>query len=330
MAGADGRNTDGPVRRRRTRTTVCWAIAAGCAGWAVLRLAAPARGPLVQALAFTPYAALAALAGTALLLGLRRWRPALLAGLAALALAGAVLPRMLPDPGPAAGGPTVRVLTANLWLGNADPGALVDLVRDNRVDVLTVQEFTPDIAAALDRLGLAELLPYRQLNPEVGSTGSGLYSRFPIAAGGIRRNAGGFSQAHGTIRPPGAAPVVVESAHPMAPYALSAVGDWRTDLTAEPRATPEGTLRILAGDFNATLDHPPLRALLGSGYADAADRVGAGWQGTWGPYDGDLIPPVAIDHVLVDRRIAVRAVGVHRLPHSDHRALLAELALPAG
>ncbi len=34
--------------------------------------------------------------------------------------------------------------------------------------------------------------------------------------------------------------------------------------------------------------------------------------------------------VLVDRRIAVRAVSVHRVPGSDHRAVLAELRLPAG
>ena len=48
--------------------------------------------------------------------------------------------------------------------------------------------------------------------------------------------------------------------------------------------------------------------------ADAATRVGAGLIPTWGPYDGDLIPPVALDHVLVDRRVAVSAVEVLSLP----------------
>ncbi|MGC4818989.1 endonuclease/exonuclease/phosphatase family protein [Micromonospora sp. DT63] len=107
------------------------------------------------------------------------------------------------------------------------------------------------------------------------------------------------------------------------------VGAWRADLIAQPPATPGGGLRILAGDFNSTLDHGPLRALLRTGYVDAADATGTGLTGTWGPYDGDLIPPVTIDHVLVDRRIAANKVEVFGLGGSDHRPVLATLRLPA-
>jgi hypothetical protein len=197
------------------------------------------------------------------------------------------------------------------------------------VDVLALQEFTPDAAAELDRLGLTGLLPYRQLNPVWGVTGSALYSRFPLHDSGTRRNAGGFTQAYGTLAVPGAPPLLVESVHPRAPITPPHLGFWRTDLEAEPPATPDGPLRILAGDFNATLDHAPLRALLRTGYVDAAEATGAGLTGTWGPYDGDRIPPVTIDHVLVDRRIAVREVSVHPLPRSDHRPVLASFTLPA-
>lgn len=116
----------------------------------------------------------------------------------------------------------------------------------------------------------------------------------------------------------------------MAPYSMAALDSWRIDLLAQPAATPDGPPRILAGDFNATLDHAPLRALLDTGYVDAARAAGAGLIGTWGPYDGDVIPPVTIDHVLVDARIGVRKVSVHPLPGSDHRPVLAELSLPAG
>ena len=38
---------------------------------------------------------------------------------------------------------------------------------------------------------------------------------------------------------------------------------------------------------------------------------------------------LAIDHVLIDRRCAALATSVHRLIGSDHRALYAELRLPA-
>jgi endonuclease/exonuclease/phosphatase (EEP) superfamily protein YafD len=304
-----------------------WLLVLPGAGWAVVRLLGLERGPLVQLVAFTPYVAVWSLLPAALTLALRHWRPAGVAVLAAAALLACVLPRWIGSGSPP-GGPGIRVLTANLLAGAADPAALVAFVRGQRVDVLALQEFTPQAQVDLDRLGLADLLPHQQTNAVVGTAGSALYSRFPLRDGGVRRNEGGFTQAYATVLPPGAAPVLVESAHPMSPYALETLSWWRADLAGQRAAAPHGPLRVLAGDFNATLDHAPLRRLLDTGYRDAADTVGAGLIGTWGPYDGDLIPPVTIDHVLVDRRIGVRAVSVHRLPGSDHRPVLAELSLP--
>lgn len=111
----------------------------------------------------------------------------------------------------------------------------------------------PAARDALDRAGLADLLPHRQLHPEVGTTGSGLYARFPLSAGGFRRNAGfAFTQAYATVAVPGVPALRVESAHPAAPWSVGVVGEWRTDLAAQPRATPDGQLGILAGDFDAT------------------------------------------------------------------------------
>ncbi|MEU9515197.1 endonuclease/exonuclease/phosphatase family protein [Micromonospora sp. NPDC048169] len=321
----------GPPRGGRPATAACWLAVAPVAAWALIRLTGLERGPLVQAIAFTPYVAATAPVVALAALALRRRAPAAVAVLAALALIGAVAPRAIPGDRPAADGPTVRLLTANLRLGSADPAALVDLVRRRRVDVLTVQELTPPLAAELDRLGLATLLPHRSSNPEVGSTGSGVYARHPLRDGGHRRNQGFFfTQAYATVAVPGAPPLRVESAHPAAPYALDVVPDWWTDQRAQPPATPDGGLSVLAGDFNATLDHAALRDLITTGYTDAADAAGAGFGGTWGPYDGDPIPPITIDHVLVDRRVAVVAAGTFPVPGSDHRALLAELRLPAG
>jgi endonuclease/exonuclease/phosphatase family metal-dependent hydrolase len=158
----------------------------------------------------------------------------------------------------------------------------------------------------------------------------------------------------------------VESVHPAAPYALGVLDDWRADLAAQPAAAQpgpvqdgpvqdgsiqdgpvrDGPIRVLAGDFNATLDHALLRRLLATGYRDAAATVGAGLAGTWpacarswgslrsflaGRVDAlpcRPVPPVVIDHVLADRRVGIVAVSVHRLPGSDHRAVLAVLSLP--
>lgn len=323
-------DTGGASRRPAATTLACWLAVAPGAAWATVRLLGVDRGPLVQLLAFTPYAAAGSLLPLILVIALRRWQPVTVAAVTTVALVAVVAPRAYGSTPPPADGPAVRLLTANLLAGSADARALVDLVRRHSVDVLTVQEFTPAVAAELDQAGLDQLLPYRELHPVEGTPGSGLYARHPISAGGVRHNSGGwgFLQAYGTILVPGAPPVRVESVHPAAPYAIDQIGHWRRDLAAQPSATPDGQLRILAGDFNATLDHAPLRALLDTGYVDAADAAGTGLIGTWGPYDGDPIPPVAIDHVLVDRRVAVRATAVYAIPGSDHRAVFTDLRLP--
>jgi endonuclease/exonuclease/phosphatase (EEP) superfamily protein YafD len=318
------------VRPRRPGLAVVrWLPVLAAAGWAVVRFTGRETGPLVQLFAFTPYAAAAAILLAVLVLAARRWLAGAVALVAAALLVTCVLPRALPDPdrGPAAG-VAVAALTTNMLEGGADAAAIVRLVRDHDVGLLALQEFTPQARTDLAAAGLDALLPYAALGPEVGTSGSALYSRWPVAGGGTRRNGGGFLQAYGSVQPPGAPRLLVESVHPVAPAGLSALAGWRADLAAEPGAAQDGPPRILLGDFNSTLDHAPLRDLIAHGYRDAADAVGQGLVGTWGPYHGAPIPPVTIDHVLVDRRLGVRAVSVHGVPRSDHRAVLATLVLP--
>jgi endonuclease/exonuclease/phosphatase family metal-dependent hydrolase len=99
---------------------------------------------------------------------------------------------------------------------------------------------------------------------------------------------------------------------------------WRAELKALP---PPGNLpRVLAGDFNATLDHAAFRGVLRLGYADAAQQTGNALTPTWGiPGRRALLP---LDHVLVSPGCAVRAFSVHAVPRSDHRAVYAEIQLP--
>jgi endonuclease/exonuclease/phosphatase family metal-dependent hydrolase len=315
-------------------TILIWLLVLPTLGWAVVRLGGWERGPLVQLFAFTPYVAGWSLLPLALALIARRWTAGAVAVVAAAILIARVLPRALPsrDRGPA-GGVSLSVMTANTLFGQAEPVNLVTLVRDHDIAVLALQEFTVDAREALAKAGLDELLPYltntpEQTTSEHSTLGSVVYSRFPIAGAGIRQNPGGDRQAYGTIQPPGAAPVLVESAHPAAPWSVRANTEWRVDLRGQPGSAPSEPPRILLGDFNATLDHAPLGDLIRRGYRDAAATDGKGLVGTWGPYAGKPIPPVTIDHILVDRRIAVGAVSVHGQQDSDHRVVIATLRVP--
>ena len=288
-----------PARRRAPVVTVAsWLVVGGFAVWALVRVFGLEGGyPFAQLVSFTPYVAGAAVLVPPVALLLRRW-------------------------------PALRVMSANLLEGGADPAALVALVRDQRVDLLALQEFTPEAERALDGAGLAALLPQRVSDPQPGVAGSALYSRFPLHNDGIRLNTLDFQQARGTVSVPGAAPLEVESVHTCSPYSAANTRCWQRSFRNEPPATVDGQVRLLIGDFNATLDHTVLRDLIATGYRDAGDVAGEGLSATW-PYD-KLFPRITIDHVLADRRIGVRRFAVHPVPRTDHRSVFAELVLPPG
>ena len=307
----------------RVRPIVAWLLVAGCAAWAVVRLFGLERGfPLVPLVAYTPIAAGAAVVVIVVAAVLRQRAAALVAAALAVALAAVVVPRALGGPTEPAGGsgPVLRVLTANMLRGRGSPEALVAVARRTRAHIVSVQELTPELALALDRAGFAELLPERVLDTRADRR-NGLYARVPLRA----RTVDPYVAAEVRVR--GAAAVEVLAIHATAPIQDLRVAQWREQLRALPAASPGGPLRILAGDFNATLDHAELRSVLDRGYEDAAATVGAGLRATW-PAGRRLPPPVAIDHVLADRRCGFRGVTVHPIAGSDHRAVLAEVLLP--
>lgn len=316
--------------RPRIATTIAWLLAGAWAIWALVRTFGLDWGlPMVQVLAFTPFVAAAAAIPIAFALLVRRYAAAAVAVLAAIALAAAVLPRAFGGPTEPEGdpGPTLRVLAANMMLGEGDPAELVALVERLDVDVLSVEELTPELAAELDRAGLSELLPKRRVFAEPGSFGGGLYTRLPMPRSSTVALPGGFPLVHGAIELAGAPAIEAYSVHTQPPTP-SRTDAWDDDLRALPGAS-ETPLRIMLGDFNATLDHDEFRELLDRGYADVAATLGDGLTTTW-PELRRLPPLVTIDHVIVDERIGIRDYSTHVVADTDHRAVYAELELPAG
>ncbi len=312
--------------------TISWVLAVGCALTAAVRAFGLDRGSLlVQLIAFTPYVAVASILA-AIIAGLsRRWWALGLAGVAAVVLAGCVVPRAVgSDPAQATSGTTLTIMSANLRFGGADAQSIVDLVRAARVDVLAVQEYTPEVELRLLDVGLADLLPYRESHPDDGPFGSAIFARVPLTDGGVRKAAQGtYDQAHATITVPGTEPIVIESVHPVPPIDPGQTVEWRDGLRNQAPADAPGPRRILAGDFNASLDHREFRALLGTGYRDAAAEVGAGLTATW-PYYGPrspLTPRITLDHVLVPAGVGVRSFSAVIIPRSDHRAIVATLSV---
>ena len=311
------------------RAVIAWVVVAPCAAWVVVRALGLERGwPMVPLLAYTPLAAAGSVLAAVAAALLRVRLAAAVAALCAVALIVLVAPRALGGPTEAEGpsGPRLRVMTANVYQRpDAVPG-LVAIVRRTRPHVLSLQEVTPAVARALEDSQLRRLLPERVQDPRTGGFGSALYARVRLQRG---ESPVGQTLTVARARVRGALPVELFAVHPRAPLRPGNMDEWEGDLEALPAATPRGAVRILAGDFNSTLDHAALRRLLGAGYEDSAEQVGSGLRATW-PSNRRFPPPVTIDHVLADERCGVRSARVVEVPRSDHRAVIAELVLPAG
>jgi endonuclease/exonuclease/phosphatase family metal-dependent hydrolase len=315
-------------------TKISWAVAGGLAAWAVARVAAVDQVRRAEKLAVpmvsaTPHvAAVAPFAALGLWLARRRG-PAAMAALAATALGLMVQPRRVSRPQPPAGGRVLRVLSSNMFFGEGDAEVIVALVREAGVDVLCLQELTADAVTRLKQAGLDELMPHTQLELRGGkpsSRGSGVYSRFPLGAGPAVPPTT-MAQPSALLELPDGDEVELICVHPRAPGVRLWGGPtrWREELRALP---PPGKLpRVLAGDFNATLDHAAFRDVLRLGYADAAQQTGDALVPTWG-IPGKASALLPLDHVLVTPGCAVRAFSVHVVPRSDHRAVYAEIQLP--
>ncbi|ASO17990.1 endonuclease/exonuclease/phosphatase (EEP) superfamily protein YafD [Actinoalloteichus hoggarensis] len=281
----------------------------------------------VVAAALTPYSvplgAFLTIAG----LSLRRWAVALIAGLLTVLMAAVVLPRATPDARAFVQGESVRVLSLNMRYGTADADVLVDLVRERRIDVLSLQELTPTAVDALTEAGVDEELPHHVLDARTGAPGAGLYSRHPAELVG---NAPATNrQPIVRVSLPKGAELEIVVVHPLWPIGAGTTDTWQRELAGLPAARASGPIRVLAGDFNATLDHGPLRGLLAHGYQDAADQTGDGLRPTWPAPDTVFAPPLTIDHILVDRRCSVEDFDVFDVPGTDHRAVSAEFVVPS-
>lgn len=301
----------------------------------VARIVQPPGGAWVRLVAFTPYAfALYATALVLLVVAWSRsrgpWRP--VTGTCTLvAVAGVVMhgfwlaPAYVGSAEPAASGDRLRVMTANLMLGQAAPSQVVEVAVEEDVDVLVLQEVDDRSLARMRAAGLDDVFAHSAGEPAAGASGTVVLARRPVRqVTALDTGFGGYQ-------------VVVEgvtllAVHPRPP--TGDVQDWTEDHRTIRRAAHErATPTMIVGDLNATTDHRVVRELIGRGYRDAATEAGSRWQPTW-PADGEMrlfgvpVPPMlALDHVLVNDALhAVRTESVS-VDGTDHRALLAEVVL---
>lgn len=286
------------------------------------------------ATAFVPFALPGYVVAAAAWLLIRRRlagrRQAAATAIAAVSVAGVLVHAALLGPAyvghHASGRPDVTVMTANLRLGHGDPATVVRIAGKTGADVVVLEEVTATEDAAL--AGLRAHLPYVAGTPAPGSTGTVVFSRYPLD--GVTPVP--VSKSAWAVRVTAPTPFWVLGLHTSQPMGWPDV--WREDFAQILHAVhgAPGPL-VVAGDFNATLDHAPMRRLLGLGFADAARQANSGWQPTWpGATDAAGALPfglsvATLDHVLISKELSAISTSTYRVPGSDHRALVARLAL---
>lgn len=317
---------DEPRRRSRKVTAFLTVLALAFVAYAVVRIAdLESNAFLIGAVAVTPYIVAAALVLAVVILACRRKLLAFVVLVVAVALGALLGPRYLSEEQPEADGARLRIMAANLHLGLGDARTIVDLVRTQQVDVLTLPELTPTAVSSLDNAGLRNLLPYRVFDARPGGGGTGIAAKIPLRRV-ILMSDTTMAQPSAVLDLPGRDDVEITAVHIQPPVSQAKADTWRRELAALPRPEKDARLRILAGDFNASLDHVAFRDLVDRDYTDAAEETGEGLVPTWASWPTG--PPLTIDHIMADARCAISGYDVFDVPGSDHNAILAEVVLP--
>jgi endonuclease/exonuclease/phosphatase (EEP) superfamily protein YafD len=315
------------------------ALAAPVAALSVFRAVPyPWPTPVVQLVSFTPWLVLPA--GVSLLfavLGRRRWMAGAAAGLVAVQLFWLVPLDSGQAEAEAAEGTAgdtleLRTMSLNAKLGRADAAEIVRLVRENGITLLTIQEYSQALEDRLGAAGLGGLLPNRISAPAGRAAGNAVYSvhelertgtvpdsHFPMPI--IRLTAESMGKR---------AVVELTNVHARAPVGVG-LPKWRSDLVALGQVGSGPGNAVLAGDFNASYDHAEFRQLLqgeGQGLVDVGMAEGSRLIPTW-PMEDMFLPGITIDHIVTSPSVRSADYAVHRVPGTDHAAIMVTLSVPA-
>jgi endonuclease/exonuclease/phosphatase (EEP) superfamily protein YafD len=258
----------------------------------------------------------------------------------AIAVSGIMLVRGVGSPDvPTAGRNDLTVLSWNTLGGSVPASEIARVALTNHADVVALPETTAttarEVAAILGRDGRPVVAHTVALDHVAPARSTSLLISRELGSYRVRASAGDTEVVPSLVAEPSGgqrAPLLV-AVHAVAPSGED-LEAWRSDLRWIAGRCTGGNV-VLAGDFNATLDH-----LTGLGAAgpdsvgdcrDAAAATGNAAVGTW-PTSIPALVGAPVDHVLATRNwrpTGFRVLAGEDAAGSDHRPVLARMA-PAG
>jgi endonuclease/exonuclease/phosphatase (EEP) superfamily protein YafD len=236
-----------------------------------------------------------------------------------------------PIPADAYSAPQLRLVTANVFHDNEELDEYVPALLAHQPDVLFLQEHGSETEQALEAAGIRDSLPHRTtaLTPDF-PFGLAIYSRYPLANVEVE-----FITRRPVIRADitvEGQPVRLINIHPVSPGSRWVINPWNEGWQQLVAMFKEQPLPFLvAGDFNMNQHHRWYGELNRIGLKSCHDERGRGTATTW-PYGGGrllylLFPNIRIDHVFVSEGVVCMHVAEGDSPGSDHRPVIAELAI---
>ncbi len=222
----------------------------------------------------------------------------------------------------------LRILSANLWNGRADPLAFAELLTAHEVDVCALQELSPEQAHAI-----ARVLPHGKLEPDRFHQGMGIalrapgeLERLPLPARDAR-----LVRLDPVHWPALDAPLEigcfhVHAPHDGLPWRSFALRRRQVARACEHLAATRESARAWLGDWNSTPLWPAyrsLRAHLRDAALEVARRNGRAPARTWGP-TARSPRLLRIDHAFVCG-VEVLDARVVPIEGGDHSAVLVDL-----
>jgi endonuclease/exonuclease/phosphatase (EEP) superfamily protein YafD len=342
LTGSTTPTPDGPARHRRRRrrrqlprwpTVVGWVVTLALALVALLRI-----------VAWDDLEPFAVLNTVTFLLYLPAWvvaivtlfgRRYLLAGVAALVVLAQIL-FLVPEltaatalPTWAATAPSIRILDANVYYVNPSMAGYAKEIRAFKPELVTMEEATVPHVRQLVKSGALDRLPYRFEVKRYDPRAFLIASRYRLSGSHVVSFEGLPLVVQTTIHLP-SGPQTLWVIHTSAPVEDSFAG-WKASLAEIARLVrARGPHRmLLIGDFNATWNNKGFHAILDAGLVDGAAARGHPFAMTWSQTKRPLPPLVRIDHILTGPGVTVTRIATGDGPGSDHRDLLATVAVHA-
>ena len=220
---------------------------------------------------------------------------------------------------------TLRIMSANLLVDEADPSSLRSVIDEFDPDVIALQELGFASASVI-----ADSHPEGHLDPRDDFMGLGIAAKRPISVERLELpgRSGWGARLDPEHWPDLGQPMEVVDIHLLNPVEWP----WKTTQTTRraqiaatrKRVEASGLPSIIVGDMNSTPLWPEYKLLAEFG-TDAAHATGTAkrtwFQPTWGPR------VFRIDHAFV-RNITPVKTAVVKVQGSDHLALITDIEVP--